>query len=661
DARSDLFSFGAVFYEMLSGQRAFQGRSAADTMSAILREDPPDLSVSSQNISPGLERIVRHCLEKNPEQRFQSARDIAFDLEALSGASGPGAAAPAVPALGWKRRLAPGALVLALTALPLGGYLLGRRVAGAAAAPQPSYRQLTYGHGTITSARFAPDGHTIAFAAAWEGSPLQVFSTRLEFPESRPLGYPSAALLGVSSQGELAIIVGGRPELHLMVRGTVSQAALAGGAPREILEDVRYADWAPDGKSLAVAHTVGNRERLEFPVGTVLYETSGWISYPRVSPGGDLIAFFDHPVWPDDRGSVAVVDLSGKKRTLSTGWESEKGLAWSPDGSEVWFTTTPAGVARDLFAVTLAGRQRLVARVPGGMLLQDIFRDGRVLVTRHTERMAILCRAPGEDKERDLSWLEWSIPLDLSSDGKTLLFVEQGQGGGPHYTVCLRKTDGSPVVRLGEGTPSEISPDGKWVLSVIPTAPEQLLLLPTGPGEAKRLDGGSIENYLGANFFPDGKRVLISGKEPGGSPGLYLQELSGGKPRRIAEGVVNFASHPISPDSKTVAAFEAGQKRIILVPVEGGPPRPLAGFTEGDRPVRWSDDGSLFVAQGNMPVDIFRVDVATGRRSFWKRLAPPDAAGVHGLPQIVLTPDGKSYAYSCNRVLSDLYLVEGLK
>jgi len=240
-----------------------------------------------------------------------------------------------------------------------------------------------------------------------------------------------------------------------------------------------------------------------------------------------------------------------------------------------------------------------------------------------------------------------------------LLFSEQGQGGGPHYTVCLRKTDGSPVVRLGEGTPAEISPDGKWVLSVIATAPEQLLLLPTGPGEAKRLDRGSIENYSWANFFPDGKRILISGKEPGGSPGLYLQELPGGKPRRVAEGVIR-GSHPISPDGKTVAALDAGQ-RIVLVPVEGGPPRPLPGFAEGDRPVRWSVDGSLFVAQGNMPVDISRVDVATGRRSSWKRLAPPDPAGVYRLGPIVLTPDGKSYAYGCYRVLSDLYLVEGLK
>jgi hypothetical protein len=294
------------------------------------------------------------------------------------------------------------------------------------------------------------------------------------------------------------------------------------------------------------------------------------------------------------------------------------------------------------------------------MLLQDIFRDGRVLLTRDTERLSILSLAPGETKERDLAWLEWSLPTDLSADGKTLLFCEQGQGGGPNYTACLRKTDGSPVVRLGEGYPIEISSDGKWVLSVLTSSPEQLRLMPTGPGEAKRLEPGPIENYLGGGFFPDGKRILVCGKEPRGTMGLYIQQLSGGKPRRIGEGATPLGLHPISPDGETIVAIDAGRK-IILVPAEGGPPRPLAGATEGDRPLRWGGDGSLFVAHGTVPVDIFRVDVATGRRSLWKRLAPADSAGVYGLTPIVLTPDGKSYAYACYRVLSDLYLADGLK
>jgi serine/threonine protein kinase/Tol biopolymer transport system component len=661
DHRSDIFSLGAILYEMLSGQRAFRGSSPADTMSAILREDPPDLSVTNSDLPPGLNQIERHCLEKNPERRFQSARDLAFDLEMLSATSGQ-APVSSVPGLGTsKSRVRGAALGAALVLLLAAAYVAGRRTQRSDRVSLPSYHQLTYRHGTIASARFAPDGQTIAFAAAWEEAPLRLFSMRLEFPEAQPLGVPGSTLLAVSPQGELAEIVGGHPDHHLIVWGTLSQAALAGGAPREIVEDVNYADWAPDGKSLAVSHRVAGRARLEFPVGKVLYETSGWIGHPRISPAGDRIAFFDHPIWPDDRGSVAVVDLLGKKQTLSTGWESEEGLAWSPDGKEVWFTAATAGVARDLFAVSLAGRQRLVARVPGGMVLHDIFRDGRVLVTRDTERISALFFKSGENKEQDVGWLESAVPFDLSSDGKTLLFSEQGEAGGAHYTACLRRTDGSPVVRLGEGTPYEISPDGKWVISVVSTAPEQAILLPTGPGQARRLDRGAIENYLGASFFPDGKRILLSAKEPRGLTGLYVQELSGGKPRRMADRVVAFNSHAISPDGRTVVALDADQK-IVLVPTEQGSPRPLPGFVAGDEPLRWSNNGSLFVAaQGKLPRDIFRVDIATGRRSLWKRLSPPDPAGVQALFPIVLTADGNSYAYGCFRVLSDLYLVEGLK
>jgi hypothetical protein len=443
-----------------------------------------------------------------------------------------------------------------------------------------------------------------------------------------------------------------------MVQGTLSRMPLAGGAPREILENVRQADWGPGDKGLAVVHHTGGRDRLEFPIGKVLYETSGWIGWPRVSSSGDLVAFFDHELWPDDRGSVAVVDLSGRKRTLSSAFESAQGLGWSPDGREVWFTAAAAGLARDLYAVDLGGRQRLVARVPGGIVLQDVFRDGRALLTRDTERLSISCLPPGEDKERDLSWLEWSLPTDLSPDGKILLFCEQGLGGGPEYAACMRKTDGSPVVRLGEGYPSEFSPDGKWVTSFIQN-PNQRVLLPTGAGEVRKLERGSIRTYMGgASFFPDGKRLLFCVKEASG-PALYVQEIPDGRPRRIGDGFFTF-SHPISLDGKTLAVLDR-ERRIVLLPAEGGTARPLPGFVEGDTLIRWSQDGGLFVSNGNVPVELVRIDVTSGTRTIFKRIAPADPAGVSQLRTFALTPDGKTYAYGCSRVLSDLYLAEGLK
>jgi Tol biopolymer transport system component len=662
DHRSDIFSLGAILYEMLAGQRAFRGGTAADTMSAILREDPPEFSVANRQVSPGLDRIVRHCLEKSPERRFQSARDLAFDLETLSGVSGQSAVSPAAGLPNRRRRVVGAAVVASILLLAAAAYLAGRRAERSNRPGPPAYHQVTYRHGAIQAARFAPDGQTIVLSAAWDGAPLEIFSTRLEFPESRPLGLGGgAALLSVSSRGELAIVAAGQSLPHGMLRGTLSQVALAGGAPREIAEDVLFADWSPDGGRLAVVRVVEGRYRLEFPAGKVLYETSGgWIAHARVSPQGDRIAFFEHPVYPDDRGSVAVVDLSGKTTTLSRGWESEQGLAWSPDGREVFFTAAASGVARDLYAVNLSGRQRLVARVPGGVILQDIFHDGRALMTRSTERLAALFLAPGEPRERDLSWLDWSLPMDLSPDGKTLLFAEEGRGGGPHYTACLRKTDGSPVVRLGEGDPLEFSPDGKWVLDVVSTTPEQLLLLPTGPGEPRRLDRGTIQNYLWTNFFPDGRRILICGREPAGPPALYVQDLSGGKPRRIAAGLVIQFSHSVSPDGMTVVAIDSA-RRLVLLPAAGGAPRPLPGSTPGDFPLRWAGGDSLFLSRGSAPVEIFRVDVTTGRREPWRTVVPADPAGVRSLRPIVLSADGKSLVYGCSRVLSDLYVVEGLR
>ncbi|HXM79692.1 MAG TPA: protein kinase, partial [Thermoanaerobaculia bacterium] len=333
DACSDLFSFGAILYEMLAGQRAFRGDSAADTMSAILREDPPDLSLTNQALPPGLERIVHHCLEKNAEQRFQSARDLAFDLEALSGVSAPRIEPSSLKIRGrFPSRAALAALVLALAV----GLFAGRLVWKPGPASPPSFKRLTYGRGPIWSARFAPDGQMIVYAASWDGAQEpQLYSVRVESPESLRLALPSGRVESVSRNGEMLI-------LHLLQFstgyariGTLSQAPLSGSAPRDLLEDVGHADWSPDGSAIAVVRAPQWRYRLEFPAGKVLYETTGWISYPRISPKGDAVAFFDHPLFGDDRGSVAIMDRSRKKRTLSTGWESAQGISWSPSGEEI--------------------------------------------------------------------------------------------------------------------------------------------------------------------------------------------------------------------------------------------------------------------------------------------------------------------------------------
>jgi Tol biopolymer transport system component len=603
--------------------------------------------------------VLRHCLEKKPDLRFQSARDLAFALEALSGLSGRGtasgvaaAAAPPVTKRRWQT-LAAGIPVAAVAVAA--AFLAGERIANR---PFPSFHQLTFRQGYISSARFAPDGQTVIYGAAWDGGPLQIYSTRPEGPESRPLGL-GADVLSMSKSGEMAISLGRKYKGH-MSSGTLGRMLLAGAAPREILEAVQEADWAPNGQ-LALVRRVEGKHRLEYPYGKVLYETEGWFSHARISPDGNRIAFLDHPLYADDRGSVAVMDRAGNKRTLTGDWPSAQGLAWSPSGREAWFTASEAGSNRALWAVPASGGgARLVYRMAGTLTLHDIYPDGRMLMSHDKMQLRVMSKAAGETQDRDLTWFDWSYARDLSADGKTLVISEQGEAGGPRYMIYIRKADGSPGVRIGEGSAQGLSPDGKFVLvTLIHTSPNQLVLLPTGAGEGKSLSYASF-NYLNAMWFRDGKRILVSANEPGKAAWLYVQDLAGGKPREVVRETA--LSPTISQDGRLVA-FQDAHDRVAVCPVEACVPREIAGVEAGERPINWSSDGkSLWVFQaGETPARVYQVDVTTGKRELWKELRPADPAGTRGINRVLITPDGKSYAYHYNRFLSELFLVEGLR
>ena len=657
DHRSDIFSFGAVLYEMLSGRRAFRGASAVETLNAILKEDPPDLSATNRHLPPALERIVAHCLEKNPQERFQSARDIAFDLEALSGQSAQ--AVLAAPEEARRVRwIKPAAAALAAILIAAASFVAGRR---GVEKPVPEYKPLTFRRGTIDAARFAPDGHTIVYQARWEGQTPELFSTSSQpgSPESRSLDLKDVFLGGISSTGEMAVGLKrpGKPGR------TLARLPLGGGAPRDVLDNIAGgADWAADGSSFVVVRRVGPRQRLEFPIGTVLYESSGNIQTPRVSPKGDVVAFTDHPVLGDARGGVAVVDRAGKKTLLSSGWEDVGGLAWSPDGKEIWFSASNAGADRSLHAVDLAGRVRLLSRVPGNLVIHDVSSDGRALLSHGANHPVIMALVPGATKERDLTWLDYSVAADISDDGKTLLFSEQGFAGGPQYAVYLRGTDGGPAIRLGKGNAMALSPDGKWALAIDLASPPQPVLLPTGAGEARRLPRGPMKDYYaGGWWMPDGKGIMFAGAEEGRGGRVYLQDVAGGPPRPVTpEGMIAL-DNTVSPDGAYVMAGNETEGHIY--PVAGGEPRPIPGFQAGDIPIRWSADGrSAYVRVGfAVPARMDQVDLATGRRKVWKELAPPDLAGVRGITSIVMTRDARWYAYTYSSRLSNLYLVEGLK
>jgi eukaryotic-like serine/threonine-protein kinase len=658
DARSDIFSFGAILYEVLSGKRAFHGDSAAETMSAILREDPPDLSVTNQSVSPGLERIVRHCIEKNPEQRFHSAHDVAFALEALSGLSVSSApAAAATPARRAPRWLLSATGVLILAAAVGGAYAVGRRAEKRPVAAL-SFSQLSFRQEPIFNARFAPDGKTIVYSAAPWGNTPQIFSLRPDFPGASARGLSGVHLLSISSKGELAVLTRARYLGHALFTGTLARMPLEGGAPREILGGVREADWSPEGTELALIRDVDGKDRLEFPAGKVLFEVGGYLSNPRFSPDGKHIAFFEHPIKYDDRGLVAVVDLSGRKTVLSEGYWGEEGLAWSAQGNEVLFSAGTAYNDFSVYAVTLAGRRRTALRSAGGLTIQDVFRDGRWITTRDDFFREMPVLAPGQQRERDLSWLDLSDAAAMSADGRTLLFREESGSVGANYAVCLRQTDGGAVVRLGEGTAADLSRDGKWALAAVPTSPQQLVLYPTGAGAEVRLDRGGIVSYETARFFPDGRRVLACGHEEGHAVRCYVQEIAAGKPRPLTpEGT---SKGFVSPDGRwVVVASSAGN--LLLLKAEGSEPQAVKGALPDDEVIGWPGDGRFLLVRRTveLPARVERLDLSTGRRELIKAVGPTDLTGVLEIGTVTLSEDLKWHAYGFFRSVSHLFVVDG--
>ena len=658
DARSDIFSFGAILYEMLAGQRAFRGDSAADTMSAILKEDPPDLSVTNQSVSPGLERIVRHCLEKSPEQRFQSARDLAFDLEALSNVSAAASRAATSPGPSRMRipRLAAAGLVVLAIA---GAYLAGRRTAARGVTDDLRFTQLTTRQQPVFNARFAPDGKTVVFSTAPAGNAPELFTIRPGAPGVAPTGVKGVQLLSISSRGELAVLTKARYVRHKLFTGTLARMPLEGGAPREIQENVREADWTPDGSDLALIRNVGGQDRLEFPLGKVLAETGGYFSDPRFSPDGKSIALMEHPLRFDDRGSVVVIDLAGRKQVLAEGYWAEEGIAWSPDGREVFFGGGSDYKNSRFYAVDLGGRRRTVLQSPGGLTIHDVAKDGRQLVTRDDHSREMWALPPGETSERELSWLDLSFPVALSPDGRSLLFTEESASAGPSYSTCVRGTDGSPVIRLGDGSAQALSPDGKWALAIVPSKPERLVLYPIGPGQPKTIESAPIVAYENAGFFPDGRSLLLCGHEAGHGVRCYAQSVSGGKPRAVTPE--DRTSGFVSPDGRRILV--TGPEGLEVYPAEGGKASAVPGTTPDDSPIRWSVDGrSILVAHDwEVPTRVMRVEIATGRREPLRTIGPTDLTGVVQVSPLTFAADEKSYAFTSRRYRSLLFEIEGAR
>ena len=653
DARSDVFSFGSVLYEMSTGQRAFAGGSKLSSLSAVLYKDPQPASQTVAEVPPELDRIIGRCLKKDPERRWQTMADVKVALDELREEMDSSKFEAASPST---RPHRPSRTRLWTSAGLLAGILLGvalsipyeRRYRPPA--EPPSYRRLTFRRGDVTSAKFAP-GDTVVYSAEWDGAPSTLFSAQPGNREAQQLALPSARVLAISPTGEMAILLGGEDV------GTLARVPFGGGAPRQVLEGVSGADWGPDGDSLAVVRMVGGKFRLEYPIGTVLYETEKRPPMmPRVSADGKLVAFFDFDVEVGDY-ALCVIGQNHPKQVLSRGWRAIGALNWSPDNQEIWFSGGQPGGDPALYAVTLSGAQRLVSQTGGMIVMQDVARDGRVLLTTVNSRLGIHYLPPAGAAPRDLAWLDASLMYDLSNDAQSIVFVELSSGQGRNSAIYMRKTDGSPAVQLGSGNRPALSPDGKWVACIHHEGgSSSLMLLPTGPGESRfpKIEGMHFDIV---EWFPDNKRVLFTGNETGHGTRTWMYDLETNQSTPLTpEGT---RGTRVSPDGKWF--ITVNPKKLLLSPVGGGDSKTIADL-QGESVVRWSSDGRYLFLQQREPasIKISRFDVTTHQSEPWLVVKVPEP-GAQFLGPLALSADGRACAVTFQRDLANLFLVRGLK
>lgn len=653
DSRSDIFSFGTIVYEMISGKNPFRRETSPETMTAILKVEPAPLSEA-----PSLSLIAARCLEKRRERRFQSTEDLAFALDTLSigPASGDPLRLASAPLAKRQSRLRWIAFTAAAVLLVTGAWLLWRR----AETPLPmAFERLSFRRGIVWSARFAPDGHTVVFGAAWEGKPVELFETRVGSTESRALGFEPGNILAVSRAGEMAIALRPRFLTAFNHPGTLSQASLAGGAARELLTEVNAADWSPDGKQLAVAHRLKGKFLLELPPGKIIHEPEGVLGELRFSPDGRLIAFWEYV--PSGARVVVVFRDGGGRRVLSDGWKYSRGLAWSPSGREIWFTAVRDQARSEVYAVDLSARVRLVARTPGWLELFDVARDGRALMGHFVAGPGIVVRAPGASAELDVSWLRHSILGDLSRDGRIVVFTESGD-------LYLRKTDGSAPVRLGTGFadgPMALSPDGAWVAAAMPGSRPRVTLMPTGAGVSRELALEDLEGVSAVLWMHDSKTIFLLGWQKGHGARIYRQSLAEKSLRPITEEILSPSQGAdglvLSPDGRSLALMSGGTVRLFSA--EGTALRTMPEDFSGHTLIGWTSNGRALHSYRptDLPGRIYRLDLATGELKVVRELVPADPAGIWRIHPVRITPDGSSYAYTYAHRVGDLYVFDGLR
>ncbi len=655
DARTDIFAFGAILYEMLSGRRAFKGESSIETMNAILKDDPPELGTDQLRISPGLERIVRRCLEKEPARRFDSARDVGFALEAISGTSSTGTVPKRALAPERSRWLKTAGLALMVAAAILAAYFVGR---GHATPNAVSYWQLTYEPGYAGPARFTRDGDTVLYSAAWNGGAKQLYSQRSNSQQSTLLNL-DADVLGIADNGDMAVILNRHFLASWLQRGTLARMPLEGGAPRPILEDVYEADITRDGKEFAVVRRERGKQRLEYPIGKVLFETSGWITDVRISPDQSQVAFIEHPVLPDDRGTIALINKQGSIRRLTPSYSTGRSMCWTPDGKELWYTASLEGEDPGLYAVTLAGRIRTVLHSPTELVIQDISSAGKVLLESVRFQIELGVKRSGEDRARDFAS---SVDLgSISSDGQWIVYnLYEGQD----YESYVRKIDSPSALKLGDGYGAGITADASMVAAAQNSQPHKLYLYPTGVGEQRVIDIGELTAAFGTfendlTFSRDDRVAAFSAFDKNGEIRDYLLDMSNGKIRAITP--VGTRSGKLSPDGASIVTHNIAAEKYVMVDIASGKSSDIPGLEKEDEVLGWTADGSsLNVWNQQLPARVSQVNISSGKRQLIQTVEPLAMLGSM-YARMVISADGKTAAYRLRRGLYAIYIADGLR
>jgi tRNA A-37 threonylcarbamoyl transferase component Bud32 len=665
DARSDLFSFGVVLFEMLTGKRAFARDTAGDTMAAILRDDPPELEGTSQPIPLALRRILDHCLEKVPGRRFQDARDVAFALENLSS---PEASAPITAPFAPQNRRTTWVWALLVGAVVLGAGFAGWLSRGGAAA-LPTFRPLTHERGALSAARFIPNTSEVIYSARWGVQPEQWYTRKLDQPGGQTVPGSQGPILSVTQDGEVLALTEAYLT-HGQLSGRLFSLPVVGGSPREWAEGAWGCDQGErSGDMACILGSYGGEIRIEWPLGHPVYSCLNTLRSLRIR--GHQLVVFQEKQGNVEEGVLLLVDRKGQVRELCS-LTGLTGLAWGPRPDEIWVSTYHRGESR-ILAFDLAGRSRVLLHHAGRLELQDVDGRGRVLAALHTYQRHTFAHLEGEPSDRDLGWLDAQATMGMTGDAKAVLLANLGEWSTTEGSLYLRPLSGEPAQRLGldGGSQPSLSANGKW-LGTFTYDPEFMVVVaPTGRGSVRKIPLQGMKNGdISAHIYDDGRRAFIWGSLNRGPVSGFSLDLESRDLRKITrDGLSPFLfESPISPDGQWLALIDAkktesGLEPIVIIHPDGSGERTYDWLKPGEAISGWgADSASLIVWDRNrLPALVERLDLATGRRTRMAQITPPDPAGVPGIQGVFLSPTGTRYAYNFVRRLSQLYTIEGLK